>query len=371
MTLLKPTVYADNMFCGRAKETKYLVNNMLSGIHTVVYAPRHCGKSSLAHIVLSRLKRQMVGVYVDFFSVTSLDDVASKLYRCIFKALGTPARDKIATLNQLAEFFKNLQLGISIDPGSKRPEITVRLGNEPVDTYIETVIGALDDYCGKHEIKVCLVLDEFQEICNLKDSKKIEGLLRGGMQMAKHVTFMMLGSRRTILRDMFENNKRPFYKSADIFPLDKIPEEALVDLIERTFEKECATIPRGEAQQIIEYCNSYPDYMQKLSMLYFFQMKKNGISIAETGDLLVTQESKEFESLFLNLTLHQKRLLRTIALTTPKSVFNTDFISQYRLGSVGGVQNSLAKLKILDLVEQVNGQWSVVNPLFHKWLKRY
>ncbi len=90
----------------------------------------------------------------------------------------------------------------------------------------------------------------------------------------------------------------------------------------------------------------------------------------ETGELLVTQEAKEFESLFLNLTLHQKRLLRTIALTNPKSLFNTDFIYP-NFGSVGGVQNSLAKLKNLDLVEQVNGQWSVVNPLFLKWLKRY
>ena len=188
--------------------------------------------------------------------------------------------------------------------------------------------------------------------------------------MAKHVTFMMLGSRRSALNAMFIDIKRPFYHSTDIMPLQKIPEEALVDIIERTFKKEGASIPLGEAQQIIEYCNSYPDYVRKLSILYSL-MKINGISLAETGELLVTQEAKEFESLFLNLTLHQKRLLRTIALTNPKSLFNTDFISQYRLGSVGGVQNSLAKLKNLDLVEQVNGQWSVVNPLFLKWLKRY
>ncbi len=86
MTPLKPTVFTDDMFCGRKKETKYLVNNMLSGIHTVVYAPRHCGKSSLAHIVLSRLKNKWSAYMSISFTITSLDDVASKLYRCIFKA---------------------------------------------------------------------------------------------------------------------------------------------------------------------------------------------------------------------------------------------------------------------------------------------
>ena len=370
MTLLKPAVFSNDIFCGRAQETKYLVNNMLSGMHTVVYAPRHCGKSKLALVVLSRLKRQMVGVYVDFFSITSQEDVASKLYRCIFKALGKLSEDKITTLNQIAEFFKNMQLGISIDPVFKKPEITVKLGNERVDTYIETVISSLDAYCEKHRLKACLVLDEFQEICNLKDYKKIEGLLRGGMQMAKHVTLMMLGSRRALLKGMFIDIRRPFYHSTDIMPLQKISDDSLINIIERTFKKEGASILRGEAQQIIEYSNSYPGYVQKLSMLYL-EMKKNGISLAETVELLVTQESKEFEGLFLNLTLHQKRLLRTIALTTPKSVFNTYFISQYRLGSVGGVQNSLAKLKNLDLVEQVTDQWKVVNPIFDKWLRQY
>ena len=45
----------------------------------------------------------------------------------------------------------------------------------------------------------------------------------------------MLGSRRTILKDMFEDRKRPFYKSAYILPLPKIPEEEFTSFLVKIF----------------------------------------------------------------------------------------------------------------------------------------
>ena len=367
MNPFKITVVSGDLFCDREKETTYLINNMLSGMHTVVYAPRRYGKSSLAGVVLSKLEGRMVGIYVDLFSVGSHEDVATKLHRRIFEALGRGAVDKTALLGRIAEFFKNLRLGISLDPVSQSPEFTVELGNEHADTYIETVIGALDGYCEKHGIKVCLVLDEFQEICNLKDSKKIEGLLRSGMQTAKNVTFMFLGSRHTILRDMFENRKRPFYKSADIMPLPKIPKDALIELIENTCRKEGVDVPREEAGQIVEYCDSYPYYVQKLAWIYF-DMCREGRSLEEAQNYLLMKETPDFEGALLKMKLPQRKLLRAIAAEKPKTIFTPAFFSKYRMDSHTGVQYSLNKLKSDDLVEQQNGRWRVVDPILEKWL---
>lgn len=42
-------------FCNRTAEKKLLCHNMRSGIHTVVYAPRRYGKSSLAAVVGDQL----------------------------------------------------------------------------------------------------------------------------------------------------------------------------------------------------------------------------------------------------------------------------------------------------------------------------
>ena len=42
------------------------------------------------------------------------------------------------------------------------------------------------------------------------------------MQQAEHVSFLMMGSRRTILKDRFADKKRPIYKSAVVLALPAI-----------------------------------------------------------------------------------------------------------------------------------------------------
>jgi len=360
-------IAARDRFCNRVAEIDLLSRNMSSGIHTVVYAPRRYGKSSLARRVLAELEAGMTGVYVDLFSITTADDAAEKIYRGIVSALGRGSADKTSLAARIASFFKRLRLSLEFDPASGVPEFSISLGDAAAEIHLENVIGNLDDYCAANGIKVCLVLDEFQEICNLKETKKIEALLRSGMQAAQNVSFMMLGSRRTILRDMFEDRKRPFYKSAYVMTLPPMPGVEFADYLIRQFAVGELVLSREEADLIVAFTEAYPYYTQKLAMLYF-DMKRPGASVAEAQRFLVEMESADCENMFVGLTNHQKRLLRAIAVSHPASIFATAFLTAHRLGSQGGVQSSLAKLKKLDLVEQDEVGWRVTDPIFCKWL---
>ncbi len=262
-----------------------------------------------------------------------------------------------------------MRLSLEFDQTSGSPEFSVSLGDVAAEIHLETVIANLDAYCAENKIKVCLVLDGFQEICNLKESKTIEALLRGGMQVARHVSFMMLGSRRTTLRDMFEDRKRPFYKSAYVMKLLPMPGDEFADYLIRQFAAGELILPREEADQIVAFTEAYPYYTQKLAMLYY-DMKRPGASVAEAGQFLVEMESADCENIFVGLTNHQKRLLQAIAVSHPPSIFATAFLTAHRLGSQGGVQSSLAKLKKLDLVEQDDIGWRVTDPIFCKWLAK-
>lgn len=356
-------------FCNRVAEIALLGNNMLSGIHTVVYAPRRFGKSSLARRVLADLEGRRIGLYVDLFSVTSSEDAAEKIYRGIVDGLGRTVPDKGSLAARLASIFKRLRLSLEFDPASGTPEFSLSLGDSAAEIHLETVIANLDDYCTNNNCTVCLVLDEFQEICNLKDAKKIEALLRGGMQSARNVSFMMLGSRRTILRDMFEDRKRPFYKSAYVLKLEPIAEEEFTDFLVRQFATAGQELLPEEAARMVAFTEAYPYYTQKLAMLYF-DMKQTGRTLSEAQARLLEMESADCENIFVNLTNHQKRLLRAIAKGRPPNIFAGSFLVTHRLGSQGGVQSSLNKLKKLDLVEQGKDGWRVTDPIFALWLTR-
>jgi AAA+ ATPase superfamily predicted ATPase len=360
-------IAARDRFCNRTVEIGQLSRNMLSGIHTVVYAPRRYGKSSLARRVLADLEPGMTGIYVDLFSITTADDAAEKMYRGIVNTLGHGIADKNSLASRITSFFKRLRLSLEFDQATGNPEFSVSLGDVAAEIHLESVIANLDEYCVASGIKVCLVLDEFQEICNLKESKKIEALLRGGMQSAQNVSFMMLGSRRTILRDMFEDRKRPFYKSAYVMKLAAMPADEFAEYLMRQFASGGLSLPREEAEQIVAFTEAYPYYTQKLAMLYF-DMKRPGASVAEAQQYLVEMESADCENIFVGLTNHQKRLLRAIAVSRPANIFASAFLAAHRLGSQGGVQSSLVKLKKLDLVEQGEAGWRVTDPIFCRWL---
>ena len=356
-----------NGFCNRTAEKALIGQNMRSGIHTVIYAPRRYGKSSLA-MEVGALLTDMISIYVDLFSVTSPEDVVEKIYRVIVATLGRTAADQTTLATRILASFKKLRLNIEINSTTMLPEFSVSLGEERAEIHLELIIAALDHYCAAQAIKVCLVLDEFQEICELKESKKIEALLRGGMQSAQNVSFLMMGSRRTILRDMFEDRKRPFYKSAYVLPLPEIPVDEFVAFLIDRYASGGKVLSGAEAGEIVAFVRAYPYYVQKLAMLHFNLVGERDDSLLFAKSLLVEMEAADFEGIFLGLTNHQKRLLRAIAKHQPTTIHGQGFLVENRLGSQGGVQTSLAKLKKMDLVEKLGEIWRVVDPVFEKWL---
>lgn len=103
----------------------------------------------------------MICIYVDMFSVTSIEDVAEKMCRGIVETLGRRAADRTSFAERILNSFKRLRLSMEVSSTTSLPEFSVALGNDSAEIHLEHVIASLDDYCATHGIKACLVLDEF------------------------------------------------------------------------------------------------------------------------------------------------------------------------------------------------------------------
>ena len=353
-------------FCNRTEEIKRLQKYMRDGIHVVVYAPRRFGKSSLANVVQAGLT-DMDNIYIDLFSVTSVDEVAKLLYYEIANALGVGAAKNTSIMQQLSEFFTRVRLSLSFDMQTQAPKIDVSLGSSSPDICIKEVIEALDAYCVKHKRRACVVLDEFQEICNLKESKQIEAFLRGGMQKSEWVSFMFMGSRRTILRDMFENKTRPFYKSTISFELPNMPFDVFADFVAKRFEKGGHPIDLAVAEEIVSFTDGYPYYTQKLALLYFDALEYGNTGLDEVKAELVRSESSDFESIYVNLASNQKKLLKAIGRKPTSNLYASDYLRDNHLGASSSVKMAADKLCKLDLIGVRSGLWRTVDPVMEKW----
>ena len=355
-------------FCNRVKEITSLQKYLRSGIHVVVYAPRRFGKSSLARAVLEELS-DMDTIYVELFSVTSLDDVTKLLYYEITNALGSSAARKPDVLKRLTEFFTRVRLSLSLEPTEGTPKIDVSFGDISPEVCLKEVISALDAYCLKNGRRACIVLDEFQEICELKESKQIEAFLREGMQRSTMVSFMFMGSRRRLLRDMFESRTRPFYKSSIKLELERLPLADLTTFIEERFHAAGRPVDRAVAEEIATYTEGYPYYAQKLAMLHFELCEDGATDLTAAKIALITSESSDCENIFVNLAANQKKVLKALARRPTASLYASEYLRDYRLGAASSVKTAVEKLQKLDLIESRNGTWQIVDPVLARWLK--
>lgn len=120
---------------------------------------------------------------------------------------------------------------------------------------LEDLLEGLYRYVTQRGIRACVAVDEFQEITELPESKRTEGLFRSNIQLHREVSYFFIGSRRRILQEMFSNKGRAFYKSAFAYPLREVPREDFVGYTQTHFDE---ASPTAIAEEIYNRVRGYP-----------------------------------------------------------------------------------------------------------------
>ncbi len=355
-------------FCDREKELADLVSYAHSNTNTVLFSPRRYGKTSLVKRVQEQLRKErFLTAYCDLFGVTSVEEIAARITKALFVV--TQKRETVfkKAVSLLTSFRPVLavndrgEMSVSVQPAYKQAGL---------DTLEDTMQG-LENFVGRAEEPIHVVLDEFQEITEIEKSESIEGIMRSYVQKIQ-CSFVFVGSRRRILLDMFNNRNRPFFQSAINYELRPIPLEELTDYIVNHFKKEGKSISRSLAERSVEQLNRHPGYVQKFC---FFLFENTASKVADENmavahQSLLANEKNYFESILQGLTNRQVALLTAIAKEPQGKLYSNDFIARHNLGSTGGVQKSLSLLVKRDLVEKNpdSRQWFVVDPVLGTWL---
>lgn len=357
-------------FCDRNQEMEDLLRHAKNGHNTVLFSPRRYGKSSLINMVLERLSEEgFTTIYVDLFPVTSEQDFISRFSTAVFKGIGRGA-DPQTVGDKLLSLFKKMIPSIDITPEgyslSVKFDRTIETG-----LLLDDLLEGLYTYATRKRLTTCIALDEFQEITELPESKKIEGILRSHIQRHKDIAYFFVGSRRRILKDMFSNKGRPFYKSAFSYVLKEIPKEHFSSYIVNKFKDSGKICDLETALYIYDSVRGYPYYVQKLaSIAWDLTEKQCNTDMAETAfRMMLPMEVSDFEGIWSGLTLVQRALLKALAQEPTISPYAREFMERHRL-SVGGTQRALNVLLSRDLIEKdEKNRYRLTDPVMDVWLR--
>jgi hypothetical protein len=357
-------------FCNRFRELRQLISYGSSGTNVVVFSPRRFGKTSLVKRVQSNLaKNGMFTLYADFFGVTSIDDVAGRIAKCVYAFIrgNEPLMKKairlLTTFRPVLRPDEDGSFAVSIESTGQNLQ-----GIELLDKTLDD-LGLFMEQIGPENVHI--VFDEFQEITELRD-KRIEGTLRSHIQFHRP-SYFFVGSRRHILLGMFNEKSRPFYQSAQLYELKKLPHDELVGYLMDQFKKSGKRCPEKSAEKISLLSLQNPYYAQKLA-LNVFEVSGKVVQvkdIKEALELMINNEIFFYQAILQALAPRQIALLRALAVEPSKTLLSTHYISRHGLGSIGGVQAALKKLRQLDLIEKDPGsRYHLVDPIFRIWLQK-
>jgi uncharacterized protein len=365
----------DEAFTDRQDEIASLVADARNGQDVVVFAPRRYGKSSLVWRVAQELvKDDVLVAQVDLMRTPTKDQLAAKLAKTIHEELATRLWNAKERLKVFADLRLTPTITVNPNDGAVSFSFDARAAPEDIDATLEELLSTLGRIAAERERRVVLVLDEFQEVVDI-DPGLIK-LMRSVFQEQPEVAHIYLGSKRHMMRQIFNDENEPFWRSAKQTELDVIPPDLFAPYALARFEETGKQLDRGGCERALELTGGHPYATQEL--LYFLW---EGTPPGETADLstidaaldaTLRSEHSHFSLIWEGVSSAQKRVLQALAQESPGRPLSSDYQRRHALPATPTVQTALTALERGELVKRARrGEYQIAEPFLTEWVQRY
>lgn len=351
-------------FANRKKEKADLIRDMQSGMRVLLFSLRRYGKSALIHNVLLDLeKKGFITAYIDFSKITDKSSLINK-----YKSLFARGAYKQWFLSWAQKFLS----GVKIQYGDLTLDLS-GLSEIEVDKTLENIIDLPENLSNNKKKKVVIAFDEFQAIAAL-DGEKIENLMRSNIQFHKNVSYIFSGSKHHILLNMFETPAKPFYKSAKIMELKKIPETEYDSFIKKRFSETGIKIEGSLIEKILNETENHTYYVQQLCHEIWDACKVNNATQVDEHhfemafDSVLSNQDSIFQFTWDSLASGYKRFLKGILICN-NSIWSNEFKQITNL-TEGGIQYAFQFLSKNYIIEKTDGVVVIPDVFFKAWMKK-
>lgn len=357
-------------FYDRTEVLSDLRSRFLSGqTNVVLYGPRRYGKSSLVAELADSLEAEgFICISFDMVKMPTLDIFVNDYGRKIYRKLA-PIRFGV---KQTADFFTHLRPNFSLasdgEMGLSFNAAENEIGPEALSEVLDLPQRLAD---GR---RILIIMDEFQEVKDLLPNDGFERVMRSAIQSHQNISYIFLGSRYHLLRRMFTDHNRPFYKSALTLLLDRPPEAESVAFVLSRFESAGLTIQPEAAERLVAKIENIPYYIQQLGFETFRLVDDAGRREATAEDVeaaygrLAGFNRDQYEQLMISLSSFQKKLL--IALSRePVERFDASYRARHGLGASSTLNSAKQKLIEDGHLEQIGTVCRISDPFFAEYLR--
>ena len=342
------TIVEEEYFTDRVEEVAYIKEFVKSANHLVLISPRRFGKSSVVAKAVKQSGRKHITVNLQ--QATSVADFSAKLLREFFKV------HPLERIRHLITHFRVIPT-VSTNPVTGSMDVSFQPGADGT-VLIEDVLTLIERAHSEKD-RMIVVLDEFQEILDL--APKFDKQLRSIMQEQKHINYILLGSQESMMTDIFENKKSPFYHFGQMMRLGKLPRE---DFHRYLSERLAGIFPEGGdelADRILDYTNCHPYYSQQLAAnIWQVGVLQPGVEKPFEAAIrqIVAAHGLDFERFWMNFNRTNRWILKRLSTGKPLQS------GEYRTSTIYSALKRLQK----DGYVIYSDRYEMEDPFFREWI---
>lgn len=363
-------IVADNDFTDREEETRKLVSNFLSQTNTAIISPRRWGKSSLVNkavATVSKSDKSVMFVKMNAFRCETPQDFYELFAKRTIECISSTAE---TLLSNAKEFISRLLPKLSISDPSGKYEMSfgVDLKNNPIG---EDILDLPQQIATARKKKVVVCIDEFQQTGEFAQTERFQKILRSHWQEHPDVAYVLYGSKKHMMLNIFGEYGSPFYKFGDLMFLPKISRENWITYIQNRFAETKKSISAEVAGHLAGLVENHSYYVQQLAQYAWLRTDKvcteEIVEAAFQG--MLDSLNLQFVNLMDSLTEKQRSFLCAVS-DGIKNLSSVDTVSRYKLGTSGNIRILKGALKKRDLIEETARHVEIQDPVFNQWIQR-
>jgi hypothetical protein len=355
-------------FVGREQEVQKLCNNFRDGINTFIISPRRTGKTSLvleaSHRFQEANKSDYWFVFINIWNVRSEEEFYDKFTNEVLQKTASKFSEIVENAKA---YLTNVKPTIDLEYES----IKLSLGLNPPKRNVENVLDLPEKLATKRSKHLVVCLDEFQDIENFDDPVSFQKNLRSTWQRHQNVCYILYGSKKHMLSNLFENPSMPFYRFGDIIYLKRIENKKWIDYIVKSFRKTQKEISKTMVDIIVNVLQQHPYYIQQFFNILWqnTESKVSEEQINESFEEFIEYNGGQFELILKNLSVTQLNFLKALS-NDVQSFHAQETLKNYKLGSSANVTSIKKALLEKEIIELKDDTYSFTDPAFLLFFKK-
>lgn len=298
------TIVGDKFFTDRIQELEQVKQMLDSENHLVLISPRRFGKSSLIAKALAEMNRP--SITIDLMKVTSVNDLAGQILKGVFR---------IYKMEKVKHFMSHFRIAptVSYNPMTDGWDVSFLPTTGNASVALEDAMALLEKVTTP-EARLIVVFDEFQEVNGI--DKNLTKILRAIMQRQEGLNYVFMGSQESMMEEIFEKKKSPFYHFGQRMNLKKIPYKDFRSYIIERLPKLPQTEKEELADSILGFTNAHPYYSQQLASTVFNMLTYGHVEkdiVLASINQLVEEHDLDYERLWAAMKRTDRLVLTMLA----------------------------------------------------------